>query len=94
MGLRTGEVTVTSGMLLLVDASDLFTKDEWTRILMSSQGSQDAPRVILEAVSKKMEKNLSGKAQVVNIQSAGALPTYQDRQTLTVFLRGVGITDL
>lgn len=93
MALKTGDVAVTSGMLLLIDPSDIFTKEEWTAVLISSQGSQDAPRAVLEALGRKVGRELTGKAQVLNIQTSGALPTFQDRQTLTVFLRGVGVRE-
>ena len=96
MALRTGELPVASGILFLADASDLFTRDEWTKILIaSSQGSENAQRAILEAVSAKLGKEkVPPGFLVLQLKASGPLPIFQDKETLTVFLRGVGIKDL
>lgn len=93
MAFRTGEVAIESSMLLVMDVSKLFSKDEWSLLQIAAKGPSDIPRVAVEFLEKKLGKEVKGFAQVYDVHGAGQFPIFMDRESLTVYIRGVGIRE-
>lgn len=93
MALKTSEVELESSMLLVMDVSKLFSKDEWSVIQMAAKGPDDVPRAAIETLARKLGKDISKSAKVFNIRASGSLPVFMDRESLSVYIRGVGIQE-